>query len=237
MFGRFDLLASGEFRIARLSVGGDIAANPDQIASQRKVVDDPAVVGDVRRGRSMFDKIGEVSQASEFLEGGIALKLLCQQNGFGELSAADMGLDGVVKPAVKGFEKVPSLQVVTQSFIGRVVVEQNSDKRLFRFNIRRCMRDGRRCGGIAQIEKRNQGHPSLIPQPRAGKSPMSACPQKTQSVDDLSRSCGEVQQTCLPAVRARRCHAGAGAFFGALRRASGTLQSRSTCRCASALKS
>ena len=58
LLGRLDLVAGGESRVALGGGDGDLAADADQVAAQRQVVDHPAIVGRVggraargRRGR------------------------------------------------------------------------------------------------------------------------------------------------------------------------------------------
>ena len=123
---RLDLLAPREFRIADLGGGGDIAADPDQVAAQGKVVDHPRVVGGVGGRRGAVDHVGQVADAAQVLERGVALELFSQQDRLGQVASAHMGLDGGVQPAVERLEEVRRLEGVAQPLIGGVVIEQHA---------------------------------------------------------------------------------------------------------------
>ncbi len=164
LFGRLDLVAGRQLDVvladAAVGGGGDLAADADQVAAQGQVEDRAGVVADIGGGRGAVDQVGQVAQAAQFLEGRIVLELVRQQDGLGQLALADMGLDRLEQPLVEGLVEVAALQAVGQALIGRVVVQQHAQQRLFGLQVVRRDRDDdiAHRGGWAKIQSRDEGH-------------------------------------------------------------------------------
>src|SRR5665213_2538725 len=58
-----------------IRIGGDVAADADQVAAQGEVVDDPGVVGGVGGRRGAVHQIRQIAHRAKFLESRIALEL------------------------------------------------------------------------------------------------------------------------------------------------------------------
>jgi hypothetical protein len=132
LLGRLDLLLGGRFDVAG-GFGGDLAAQADQLAAKRQVVDDPAVVCGVGgRGRAV-DQVGKIAEAAQLVEGGIGLEPLHDDDGLGQHAAADVLLGYAVEPTVERLVKVARVQLVAQPLIGAVVEQDGAQKRLLGF--------------------------------------------------------------------------------------------------------
>ncbi len=158
LLGLLDLVARRDVRIALGGEGGDVAADADQVAPQRQVIDGAGVVGGVGRGRRAVHQVGQVADAAQLFEADIAGELLGQQDRLGQLALADIGLDRGEQPLVEGLEEVTGLQIVADPLEGGVVVEQGAQQRLFGLHVGRGMRDRHVVGDRAEIESGNKGH-------------------------------------------------------------------------------
>lgn len=157
LFGRLDLVAGVHLGVALLRGRGDVAADADQVAAQGQVVDRRAVVRRVRGGRRAVDQVGQIADAAQFLEGGVAAELFRQQYGLRELALADVVRDRLEQPLVERLVEVLRLQVVAQPFEGGVVVQKSAQQRLFSLDVGRDVRDRNVVGGT-EVERWNESH-------------------------------------------------------------------------------
>ena len=80
------------------------------------------------------------------------------QDGIGELTAADVALEGREQPSMEGLEEVPGLQIVADPLEGGVVVEERAQQRLFGLDVGRGMGDRHLVGHGTQVERWNESH-------------------------------------------------------------------------------
>ena len=148
LFGGLDLLLGVELGVARLGLGGDLAADADQVPAQGQVVDGAGVVGGVGRRRGAVDQVGQIADAAQFLERGVAGELFGDEDRLGELTLADIGLDGLEQALVERLEEVAGLEVVAEALEGGVVEQQGAEQGLFGLDIGRRAGDGGRLGRV-----------------------------------------------------------------------------------------
>ncbi len=159
LFGGLDLVAGGAVGVDHRLVG-DIAADADQLAAQGQVVDHPGIVDDIGRRRGPVDQVGQIAQAAQLLEGGIAAEAFHEHDRLGQLALADVLLHGGEQPGVERLVEVVGLEVVAQAFIGGVVVEDRPQQGLFGLDVGGGVGRGRVDG--SQVEGRGEGHGLII---------------------------------------------------------------------------
>ncbi len=135
LFRRLDLVARGELGITHLGGGGDVAADADEFAAKGEVVDRPGVIRRLGGRWRAIHHVGEIAYAAQLLERRVALELLGEQGGVGQLAAAHVQLDGGEQASVERLVEMLGLERVGQPFEGAVVVQQGAQEGLLGFDV------------------------------------------------------------------------------------------------------
>ena len=105
LFGGLDLVAGRAVGVALGRHIGDVAADTDQVAAQRQVVDRPGVVRGVGGGRRAVDEVGRMADAAQTSKPTSRANCSAIKIRLGELALADVALDGGEQPLVEGSKK------------------------------------------------------------------------------------------------------------------------------------
>ena len=110
-------------------------------------------------GWGAIDEVGQITQAAQLLERRIVLELVGQQDRLRQLTLANVGLDGLKQPLVKRLVEATGLQVVAETLVGGVVVQQDAQQRLLGFHVvRRHVDRGLGKTGENEIERGYERH-------------------------------------------------------------------------------
>ncbi|MNE14209.1 hypothetical protein D3C80_1070750 [compost metagenome] len=140
LFGLFDLLVGGRIGVGRLL--DHLAADADQVAAQRQVIDDASIVGRIGGRRRAVDQVGQVAQAAELMKRRVLLEALHQDGRLGQQALTDVILDRLEQPLVEGLVHVRAAQTVAQPLEHGVVEHQRAQQRLLRLQVMGHGRDG-----------------------------------------------------------------------------------------------
>ncbi|MNU94630.1 hypothetical protein D3C71_846170 [compost metagenome] len=140
LFRLFDLFVGGRLWVGRLL--DHLAADTDEVATQRQVIDDAGVVGGVGRRRGAVDEVGQVAQAAELVEGRVLLEPLHQDGRLGQQALTDVILDRLEQPLMEGLVHMRAAQSVAQPLEHGVVEHQRAQQRLLRLQVVGHGRDG-----------------------------------------------------------------------------------------------
>ncbi len=139
---RIELLLSVLDLVARRVVGvghrlgSDIAADPDQLAPQGQVMDQPGIIGGVCGRRRAVHQVGQIAEPAQFLKGHVASEPLHQHDGLGQLALADVLFHSREQAGVEGFVEVVGLQSVAHAFVGGIVEQDRAQQGLLGLDVR-----------------------------------------------------------------------------------------------------
>ncbi len=130
LLGLLDLV--GGLRLARLLVGvvDHLLAELDELAAQKEVVDDLAVIGGVDDADHRGGQSDEVLRAADLAEGGVLVELTFEGHRVGDLAALDQRADGREDAAVERIEEVLGPQELVDAVEDLVVDQDRAQKRL-----------------------------------------------------------------------------------------------------------
>ncbi len=160
LFGPLDLVAGGELggRPCAASVG-DVAADADQVAAQRQVVDRPGVVRRIGGRRGAVHQVGEIAHAAQFVEAGSREN--CSASRIGSASwplRMWLSMDANSR-WWNGSKKCSRLQVVADPLEGGVCRRAARPAvPVSRLDVGRDVGDRHIVGNGAQIEGGNESH-------------------------------------------------------------------------------
>ena len=92
LLGRLDLLLARlvDLRLGRLL--DDFGADRDQLAAQRKIVDQPGVVVDLGTEGRAVEQVSQIARAADLGELAVALEMFAQRHAVGDAAAGDHSL-------------------------------------------------------------------------------------------------------------------------------------------------
>ena len=136
-----------------------VAADGDELAQQRKIVD---LLGQLARGEqalSIGSKAGEIGGATQFAQTVVRLELGFERDWSDDCLAVDQREDAFVDPAMDGGEEMLGCERGREFFENAVVDEHCAQKRGFRLDI-----GGKRESGIRLAEQNGlgSGHRALV---------------------------------------------------------------------------
>ena len=167
LFRRLDLVAGRKFGVALGGHAGNVAADPDQVAAERQVIDRAGIVGGIGGRRGAVYQVRQIADPAQFRKAHVPGELLGHQDRLGQLTLADVTFDGREQTLVEGLEEMATLQIVADPLEGGVVIEQRAQQRLFGLDIGGRVGDRHIVGDGAQVECGYEGHGLPIAQGRA----------------------------------------------------------------------
>lgn len=135
LLGLFDLLLGAGVEVVGIGAVDHLLAQADQLAAQKEVVDQPAVLGRVDDGDCRAGKLGEVLDAADLGQGRILLEIVFQRGGAGQLASADQLAAGFEDAGVTVVGKMLGPQEVDDPVEGAVVRQDGAEELDLRLEI------------------------------------------------------------------------------------------------------